>query len=114
MRKPVSLALCMIALASGAANAQIGTRAALGVGVVTSCGKWTELRRTRGSGNWNFAANWALGFLSSAATFSDYDILNGLDSDGVFGWLDNHCRAFPLESLPDALVAFVHVRTATH
>jgi hypothetical protein len=37
-------------------------------------------------------------------TRSSSDFLQGLDPEAVFGWLDNHCSANPLEPLPNALV----------
>jgi hypothetical protein len=92
-------------------HAQTGTRHALGAGSVETCGKWTEDRSHRASGTWLYAGSWALGFLSSAAVFSDYDLLDRLDSDAVFGWLDNYCLTHPLTPFASAIVEFVHART---
>jgi hypothetical protein len=32
--------------------------------------------------------------------------LNGLDGDAVFAWIDNYCRAHPLDSIVKATEAF--------
>jgi hypothetical protein len=91
--------------------AQTNPRHVLGVGSIETCGKWTEDRGHRASGAWLYAGNWALGYLSGVAMFGDYDILLRLDSDAVFGWLDNYCLMHPLTPFTDALVEFVHGRT---
>jgi hypothetical protein len=79
--------------------------ATLGSGSNLSCGRWVERRKTD---SWHEQANWALGFLSGMAIGStDLDPLNGLDSDAVLNWLDNYCRANPLERFSHALLKFV-------
>jgi hypothetical protein len=77
----------------------------LGAGANSTCGKWLADRQ---SGNAFSMSNWALGFLSSAATFSrTLNPLEGLDSDAVLYWMDNYCRLRPLDKFTPALKAFV-------
>jgi hypothetical protein len=80
----------------------------IGAGVATSCGKWTALRKS--NGDFFDAGNWVLGYASGAATASGKNILSGLDSEAVFGWLDNYCAANPLTPISDAALAFVTMR----
>ena len=71
------------------------------------CGDWTEARReakpehlTRSTPS----EQWALGFLAGWAGGTREDILFGLTSAGVLGWIDNYCSAHPLDLLTQALV----------
>jgi hypothetical protein len=54
-------------------------------GGVESCGAWLQHRRTGGSTD----MQWALGYLSGIAIWSDANPLRGTDGDGVWYWLDN-------------------------
>ena len=110
MRLAIILLFVAVFSSPHGGHAQTGTRHTLGIGAIETCGKWTEQRNHRESGAWLYAEDWALGFLSSAAVFSDYDILDRLDSDAVFGWLDNYCLMHPLTPFASALVEFVHAR----
>src|ERR1051325_9049646 len=77
----------------------------LGADSNSTCGTWSASRDS--DHNWIAMANWALGYLSGAAVFSTHlDPLKGLDSDAVLYWLDNYCRAQPLETFPHAVRAF--------
>jgi hypothetical protein len=45
--------------------------------------------------------------LLSGLGYSNYgDPLKGVDAEGVWAWMDNHCRAQPLITIIDAAVAF--------
>ena len=35
------------------------------------------------------------------------DFLKGNDADGVYAWMDNYCRAHPLDSLPVAAAPLI-------
>jgi hypothetical protein len=49
-----------------------------------------------------------LGYLSGVAIWvTNLAPLDGMDADGVWGWLDNRCRANPIEDFSDAVKAFV-------
>jgi hypothetical protein len=73
-----------------------------------SCGKWTAVRHDEHALGHE---QWILGFLSGVgwggAEFGD-NPLSGTDADGVLAWIDNYCRAHPLEWLAVAGGAFVH------
>jgi hypothetical protein len=97
----VLLAICFARPAAAADEVRT-----LGAGANATCGKWSADRQ---SGDAFSVGNWALGYLSGAATFSQaLNPLEGLDSDAVLYWIDNYCRSRPLDKLTVALRAFVH------
>jgi hypothetical protein len=54
---------------------------------------------------------WIAGYASGIAIMqSGTDYLRGFDPEAVFGWLDNHCGANPLEPLSDAVMDLAHER----
>jgi hypothetical protein len=73
-----------------------------------SCGTWTASRTYRRSGG--EAAQyekWVMGFesgLNWAQSAGRGDVLRDTDADAAFGWIDQYCRAHPLESLLWAVV----------
>jgi hypothetical protein len=99
--KLAALVLLAICFARSATADDVRT---LGVGASATCGKWLADRQ---SGNAFLIANWALGYLSGGAVFSEnLNPLEGLDSDAVLYWIDNYCRSHPLEKLGTALKMF--------
>lgn len=80
-------------------------RRMIGAGTQTRCGAWLEARRTRQS----FGGEaWALGYISGAAIWGDVgNPLVRTDADGVFYWLENHCRAHATDRFVDAINAFI-------
>jgi hydrogenase/urease accessory protein HupE len=51
---------------------------------------------------------WVLGFLSGVGfAASGLDPLNNMDGEGIWAWIDNYCRAHPIEQLSEATAAFV-------
>jgi hypothetical protein len=100
--KLAALVLLTICFARPAAADEVVTT--LGVGANATCGKWLADRQ---SGSALYMDNWALGYLSGAATFSQtLNPLGGLDSDAVLYWIDNYCQAHVLDKLTVALKAF--------
>ena len=78
----------------------------LGAGAESTCETWLSDRQSLVSSKME---NWALGYLSGAATWSpDLDTLHGLDSDAVLHWLDDYCRANPTGQFTEALRQFVN------
>jgi hypothetical protein len=70
-----------------------------------SCGLRTAARRDRHAG---YAEAWVLGFLSAVGvTSSDKNPLRGVDAEAVWAWIDNYCRAHPLERLVESTEAFI-------
>jgi hypothetical protein len=67
----------------------------LGSGVYT-CGKWVAERESDGKPllvKWG----WVLGYLSGLASASQRDVLAPVDADSIALWMDNYCRAHPLD-----------------
>jgi hypothetical protein len=101
-KKLAALVLLAICFARPAAADEVTK---LGAGANATCGKWLADRQ---SGNYFSVGNWALGYLSGAAAFSQtLNPLEGLDSDAVLYWIDNYCRSRPLDQFAVALRAFV-------
>lgn len=102
-------AFAIILLLFQVVPASAQTAAVIGAGVGVSCGTWLEHRK---SGQPDIA-NWALGYLSGVAVWGFDPImghkapLRDMDADGVLYWLDDYCRANPIEKFTDALAAFV-------
>jgi hypothetical protein len=71
----------------------------LGPGVGT-CGSWTEVRRAGGAPQ-QVASAWVLGYLTAYNEFvaADGNVAAGADPDRVLAWIDNYCRAHPLDNL---------------
>jgi hypothetical protein len=91
----VSLVAFLFCMAN---NARAGdTVQQFGQGVASTCGTWTAERKS--STQWVPAGNWVLGFMSGAASALDRDLLDGLDSEAILGWMDNYCRAHPLDKI---------------
>jgi hypothetical protein len=95
-------------LISSAEAAQPGNYNLLGSGTI-SCGTWTVWRRV---GRASLPEQWILGFLSGVGYEGGGgdNPLNGVDADAVWAWMDNYCRANPLDHVANAGAAFF----ATH
>jgi hypothetical protein len=111
MMRAVKLeALTILALLEILPANLIAVRAELPVNIATleapndSCGTWGAERGAPDPTLWQ--TEWfALGFLSGMAVMqAGTDFLKGLKEEAVYGWLDNYCRAHPLDSLPTALI----------
>lgn len=76
-----------------------------------SCSKWIEEKlATNSTHEMNkipilITRSWFLGYLSGRADASGKDFLKGTDSESIFLWLDNYCRANPEKSLESGGVA---------
>src|SRR5215470_11572662 len=71
----------------------------------SSCGAWTEARRSNHERQYIFAA-WIAGFLSmynvDTARDQQVDILEKPDAESVWAWADNFCRDHPLDTIAHA------------
>jgi len=73
-----------------------------------SCSKWNEEKRIANSAkDLNkipvlITRSWFLGYLSGRADQSGKNFLKGTDTDSIFLWLDNYCRANPQLDLDKA------------
>jgi hypothetical protein len=74
-----------------------------------SCGTWTSERAANSMTAAQLKA-WSMGFLSGwALTQSPTDPLRGMDKDKLIGWIDNYCRAHPLDQVTKAVAALIHI-----
>ena len=92
-------------------NAGVDTVQQLGKGTASTCGTWTAERKS--STQWLSAGNWVLGFMSGPASALDRDLLGGLDSEAVMGWMDNYCRAHPLDQIAVGATRLLEARANT-
>lgn len=91
------LAGCLLSLSVFASAVEIkGAR---------TCSKWMEEKRIANSAKEMnkipvlITRSWFLGYLSGRADASGKNFLKGTDSDSIFLWLDNYCRANPDKDL---------------
>ena len=92
--------VCLMVMATAQASAE--PRLALGQGVATSCGTWTQARQAR-TVQAGLAAQWVAGWLSGRNNEDGTtDFLVGTDFDGLMAWIDNYCRSNPLDTVGTA------------
>lgn len=77
----------------------------------SSCGTWISAR-PHGSSSWQSLGfeQWVLGFLtgiSAMGFMTKLDPLNGVDGEAIWAWMDNYCKAHPLENIGNAAIDFV-------
>jgi hypothetical protein len=63
-----------------------------------SCGEWVQDRRANGTPD---TANgfWLLGYMSGLASGMGKDILQRTDAASIYLWMDNYCKANPLNKV---------------
>ena len=66
-----------------------------------SCGSW-RFNGKAGDPMVAIQLNWILGFLSGRASSTQVDLLANVDGPSVKLWVDNYCRANPLDDLVKA------------
>ena len=73
-----------------------------------SCGTWTADRRSPGGSAALQDEQWVLGFLTGAADIGpiDADPMRDVDAHAIWAWIDNYCRAKPLDKIIKAAEAF--------
>jgi hypothetical protein len=101
----IVLAIAMLAISSVPASSV----RVFGYGL-DSCGMWTDARRTQNANNLVYAS-WVIGYLSGVnqgvVTLVKKDILVDQDVHALLAWIDNHCRANPLDKIYRALEVLV-------
>ena len=115
MRFLLILSVLTVLLTAGAPEAQAATYTMSGAGI-RSCGSWSahsgELNspgpvtqglpsRTARVGMGPGVSFW-YGFIHN----NDGDPLDSVDAEGARAWIDNYCRAHPIENIGDAAAAF--------
>jgi hypothetical protein len=95
------LRIMLIVFAIGISNSAF----AVTVRGFSSCGTWVadhaepnETARRLKSG---FDETWLIGFLSGIAFAANIDILKDNDNDSIYLWMDNYCKAHPLDAIYD-------------
>jgi hypothetical protein len=101
-------ALIIVAGCLVAGSAQSAKVTLLGPGAANSCGTWTHERQV-GSTKSLLMGVWVLGFLSGANVTGpqNNDLLAATDYAGIYGWIDNYCKAHPLKEFMAAVDALV-------
>ena len=99
---------CIVACLGFPATAATGPDTlVLGEGTM-SCGQWVHFRQTTENPDLaKLAAAWVRGFISgvNAATPKGSKVGEGSDPEDNNLWLDNYCKAHPLDELAFASVA---------
>ncbi|MBI3374998.1 MAG: hypothetical protein HY017_25025 [Betaproteobacteria bacterium] len=98
-----------------------GSALAVGIRGSFRCGQWIEALEKRNNSGADFATRvvmemWLLGYLSGMSYESNKEFwgeqnINWLDNQSVFLWMDNYCRAKPLENVADAAAILFAERT---
>jgi hypothetical protein len=98
-------ALCVVSLLLG--GAAPGKYSMIGAGA-SSCGRWVADRSGQNLYDKVSDEQWVVGFLSGVGYESSGpdNPLNDIDADGVLAWIDNYCRAHPLDRISKAAGAF--------
>lgn len=89
-RKILTLAIVGLAISTFAVDAQT-----VQLRGYASCGQWVAGNSGRPYSQFTNRA-WLLGYLSGLASTSRKDILNGVDNESIFLWVDNYCQTNPL------------------
>jgi hypothetical protein len=107
------LAFVMALLVAGTANA--GDVHVLGVGG-RSCGTWTAERSKSDTPNPDIPGSdgalaesaWVFGFLSGIGFVAQNgdDPVDDTDADAALSWVDDWCRAHPVDTIADAAATF--------
>ncbi|WP_087129153.1 hypothetical protein [Caballeronia concitans] len=66
-----------------------------------SCGQW--LIRSSNAFEQGAAQGWFMGYMTCMArATTNIDLLSPVDAPSIMAWVDNYCRANPLDKLSDA------------
>jgi hypothetical protein len=73
-----------------------------------SCGYWTQVRTSPGASRAG-PETWVAGFVSGMNQDPTHlDALDETDYDGLMAWIDNDCKAYPLQQIADAAYRLVN------
>ncbi len=65
-----------------------------------SCGQWST--RTQNPYEQIGSGNWLMGMMTGLAVGTSKDVLADTDGDSMMLWMDNYCRAHPLDRIGTA------------
>lgn len=104
----VAVIVCLTCVTVAAQDRAVGV-ATWGIGQI-SCGRFIQERERRAGAHGPYDATfrqWLLGFIT-ALNWMDpdrRDLLEGSDAEGAMLWVENYCRAKPLDTFLDAALA---------
>ena len=92
-----------LALALAAAQSAKGEIVTYGFPETDSCATWTQDRSKPGFHN-QASEGWVLGFVSGLNAFgpNSGNVAPGTNASGLLGWVDNYCKANPLDPVTSA------------
>jgi len=101
LRRFLLLAIFFIG-ATQVAKAEV--RQMIGLGSSQTCGTWTAERKKSEHGSMTPMASgiaaWSLGFLSGINLVNkSSNLLETVDAEAIWAWLDNYCAAHPLDKV---------------
>ena len=95
------LALLQSTLLTGTISTPGRAYEVFGNGSSVSCSQWLQDRQSASAERYA-DENWVLGFLTGVNAATSSTTGSGSDAAGKFAWIDNYCRAHPLELLVGA------------
>jgi hypothetical protein len=99
MCKRLYVVCVAVAVSAGSPLAQ--TKRVFGAGWNSSCGLWTQVRKTS-SPERELNEQWIAGYLSDANEIDlpdTPDLLKGEDFEQLMAWIDNYCLEHPADRL---------------
>lgn len=67
-----------------------------------SCGDWVISKEQSNKGEYVINLTWFTGYMSGLAAGMNADVLQGVDGNSIMVWVDNYCKANPLQYLSSA------------
>lgn len=105
MNKIIYKLLMVLLLSSTSINAN-----AITIKGVPECGSWINAKENNKEIRLLAYEGWLSGFLSGVALQANIDALKDTNSESMFLWVDNYCRANPLDDLSTAgLLLFIEL-----
>jgi hypothetical protein len=104
-RGQLMISLAVVLLSALSTSAEAAEFQEIGLGL-SSCASWTEARSDQAKLASDMYQQWVVGFLSGVGYTGIANPLLGMDADGVWAWVDNHCRGHPIDKIADAAKAF--------
>jgi hypothetical protein len=108
IHRAVTIALFLLLSTNAEAPAQDAKSQAVrtaGAGSIERCDRWLKARKSR---NFSDLGNWALGFISGVAIYTEsLNPLERIEPDAVLAWLDQYCQRRPRATFIEAIRAFI-------
>ena len=103
---PILIAILLVLPASTVAqNVKSHSVRTAGAGSIERWERWLADRKSH---NFSDMGNWALGFISGVAIYTEgLNRLERIEPDAVLAWLDEYCRPRPRATFIEAIRAFI-------